>query len=218
MSLPWSRLGPGTPVVLQEEGVRDAELWRGTVCAKDSSAIDIALNALPEPQADRALWCLQISSDESLSPATATRCLKDGDEGRTRSASATTGCFISRATAAVCAAGAWQPLDKNLNPVQQAAIDHALAAEDIAIVHGPPGTGGKTRTIVELIRQQLPAVKMFSRVRSNLAVDNLVERLAAAGERVVRLGHPARVLPHLQSLTLDVLVEEHPDVAVAKAA
>jgi predicted DNA helicase len=49
-----------------------------------------------------------------------------------------------------------------------------------------------------------------------LAVDNLVERLDWAGERVVRLGHPARVLPQLRARTLDVLVDEHPDVALAR--
>jgi predicted DNA helicase len=51
---------------------------------------------------------------------------------------------------------------------------------------------------------------------SNIAVDNLFERLLAAGERVVRLGHPARVLPELRDHTLDLLVENHPDVKMAR--
>src|SRR5205823_9838712 len=51
---------------------------------------------------------------------------------------------------------------------------------------------------------------------SNLAVDNLLERLLAAGERAVRLGHPSRVLPGLREHTLDLLVEDHDDVRLAR--
>src|SRR4029078_2709000 len=51
---------------------------------------------------------------------------------------------------------------------------------------------------------------------SNLAVDNLLELLVAGGERVVRLGHPARVLPGLREHTLDLLVEDHDDTRLAR--
>src|SRR5205807_6542574 len=91
------------------------------------------------------------------------------------------------------------PLDNGLNASQQEAVRFALSARDVAILHGPPGTG-KTTTVVEIIRQ---AVRAGERVLvcapSNLAVDNLLERLLAAGERAVRLGHPARVLPELRA-------------------
>jgi ATP-dependent RNA/DNA helicase IGHMBP2 len=50
---------------------------------------------------------------------------------------------------------------------------------------------------------------------SNLAVDNLLEKLLAAGEKAIRLGHPARVLPELRQHTLDILVETHPNVRLA---
>ena len=86
----------------------------------------------------------------------------------------------------------------------------------MAIIHGPPGTG-KTTTVVELIRQ---AVRRGERVlacaASNLAVDNLFERLLVAGEKVIRIGHPARVLPELREHTLDLLVESHPDLKLAR--
>jgi superfamily I DNA and/or RNA helicase len=108
------------------------------------------------------------------------------------------------------------PLDVTLNASQQEAVRFALSARDVAVIHGPPGTG-KTTTVVEVIRQ---AVRRGERVLacapSNLAVDNLLERLVAGGERAVRLGHPARVLPALREHTLDLMVEDHADARLAR--
>src|SRR5205823_12371508 len=108
------------------------------------------------------------------------------------------------------------PLDASLNQSQEEAVRFALAARDIAIVHGPPGTG-KTTAVVELIRQ---AVRRGERVLacapSNLAVDNLLERLLGFGEQAIRLGHPARVLPALRAHTLDLLADEHNDARQAR--
>jgi superfamily I DNA and/or RNA helicase len=110
----------------------------------------------------------------------------------------------------------YTPLDGSLNASQQEAVRFALAAQDVALIHGPPGTG-KTTTVVELIRQAVRrGNKVLACAPSNLGVDNLLERLVAAGERVVRLGHPARVLPELRAHTLDLLVEEHADSRLAR--
>ncbi|KAK5941799.1 hypothetical protein PMZ80_005750 [Knufia obscura] len=94
-----------------------------------------------------------------------------------------------------------------LNESQKEAIKFAMASLDLALIHGPPGTG-KTSTIVELILQLL---KQDQRVLvcgpSNISVDNIVERLVASSPStpIVRMGHPARLLPIVLNHSLEVL-------------
>ncbi|XP_006893295.1 PREDICTED: DNA-binding protein SMUBP-2 isoform X2 [Elephantulus edwardii] len=94
----------------------------------------------------------------------------------------------------------------SLDASQKEAVSFALAQKELAIIHGPPGTG-KTTTVVEIILQ---AVKQGSKVLccapSNVAVDNLVERLARCEQRVLRLGHPARLLDSIQHHSLDAVL------------
>jgi superfamily I DNA and/or RNA helicase len=97
--------------------------------------------------------------------------------------------------------------DLGLNAVQQAAVSFALAAPELALIHGPPGTG-KTRTLVELIRQALRrSERLLVTAASHAAVDNLAERLIAAGVPVLRLGHPARVSERVLASTLDARLD-----------
>src|SRR5690606_13360349 len=85
----------------------------------------------------------------------------------------------------------WEPLDDELDEVQRAAVDVGLRSGDIALIWGPPGTG-KTRTLVEVVRQRVArGERVLCTAPSNTAVDNLGVRLADAGVRAVRLGHPA---------------------------
>ncbi|XP_004345662.1 immunoglobulin mu binding protein 2 [Capsaspora owczarzaki ATCC 30864] len=98
-------------------------------------------------------------------------------------------------------------LNPGLNDVQRSAVSFCLAASDVALIHGPPGTG-KTTTIVELINQIVmrhgPEVKILACGPSNVSVDNIVERLVASNKTsVVRLGHPARMLPSVLAHSLE---------------
>ncbi|HYG70239.1 MAG TPA: AAA domain-containing protein, partial [Anaeromyxobacteraceae bacterium] len=103
-----------------------------------------------------------------------------------------------------------------LNAEQRRALDLAERAEDVALVHGPPGTG-KTTVLVEVIRRAAARGEpVLAAAPSNLAVDNLVERLAAAGLDCVRIGHPARVLPSVLEHTLEARVEAHEAARIAK--
>lgn len=104
-----------------------------------------------------------------------------------------------------------------LNTSQQAAVHKILSANDLAIVHGPPGTG-KTTTLVQaikaLIKQEPQQVLVVA--PSNAAVDLLSEKLADEGLNVLRVGNPARVSDKLLSLTLDGKVAEHPSMKEVK--
>lgn len=106
--------------------------------------------------------------------------------------------------------------DPDLNAPQVAAVARALAAEDLALIHGPPGTG-KTRTLVEVVRQAVArGQRVLATAASNAAVDTLAERLVRAGLDVVRAGHPARVAPALEAHTLDALLQETEAWALAR--
>jgi superfamily I DNA and/or RNA helicase len=107
--------------------------------------------------------------------------------------------------------------DQELNGPQRAAVQLALGASELSLIHGPPGTG-KTRTLVEVIRQCVArGERVLVTAASNTAVDNVAERLIALRINVVRLGHPARVAPEVESHTLDARVEASDSYKLGKS-
>jgi ATP-dependent RNA/DNA helicase IGHMBP2 len=96
-----------------------------------------------------------------------------------------------------------------LNKFQNDAVKLIAAAEDVALVHGPPGTG-KTTTFIQAIRHTLQTEKQVLICSpSNIAVDLLTERLVQQGVTVLRLGNPARVSEEVMNNTLDVKMMNH---------
>lgn len=215
LPLPFTRLNTGSPVLLTEEKADDGATVRGIVSWRDRQTIEVALAFSPEAMADRPTWRIDLATDEVARDRQrfALKHFQSVEKGRL---------FELRETLL----GERRPefettepdasLAPALNPSQREAIAFALSAQDVAIIHGPPGTG-KTTTVAELIRQATErGEKVLATAPSNMAVDNLLERLLRAGVKAVRLGHPARVLPELREHTLDLLVENHPDLKVAR--
>ena len=98
-----------------------------------------------------------------------------------------------------------------LNDSQNQAINDILAAQDVAIVHGPPGTG-KTTTITHAIKQlSKKEATILVAAPSNSAADLLTERLSELELNVVRVGNPSRVDEHLIRHTLEAQLAAHPD-------
>ncbi|MFW6410373.1 MAG: IGHMBP2 family helicase, partial [Halanaerobiales bacterium] len=100
-------------------------------------------------------------------------------------------------------------VNTDLNNSQKKAVQKALQAKDFYLIQGPPGTG-KTMTAIEIANQAVKdGMSVLATADSNIAVDNLVERLADLGTEVLRVGHPVRVTPMLRKHTLDYRVLEH---------
>ncbi len=117
------------------------------------------------------------------------------------------------------ALGLWEPkepqilkmkerfFNEKLNESQKEAVQRALGS-DIFLIHGPPGTG-KTSTLIELILQEVKrGNKVLATADSNIAVDNMLQRLAKHDLNLVRIGHPARILYELEEFSIHAKYEK----------
>ncbi len=205
-SLRDTRIGQGDPVVLWWEEPSEPEALRAVVAQSGRDGIEVVTEGDPPDRfLDEDGFRLDLEAPETTF-----------DRGR----SAIESFRNSRGATAklwkvLCGAEPpafsrereWTPLDADLEERQRQAVAKALSAEQLSLVLGPPGTG-KTRTLTEIVRQAVArGERVLVTAASHTAVDNLVERLAAAGVDVVRLGHPARVSPAVEALTLDARLE-----------
>lgn len=221
-NLPWTRLNVGSPVVLSPQPNAEDQAWRGVVSGRSRDVISVALSDWPEIDSASDVR-LDASFDETSRQRqrAALLAVKSAPDiqkattplqrlGRLREI------LLGRRAFSFGELADEPTLNHSLNSPQRDAVAFALAAADVAIIHGPPGTG-KTTTVVELIRRAAArGQKVLACAPSNLAVDNLMERLIRYDEQAIRLGHPARVLPELRDHTLDLMVDAHPDMKVAR--
>ena len=217
LHLPYTRIGNGSPVILSEEGLhtKDAPSWRGIISRAHKDAIQVAFTQEPEWDSDRPSFRLDRSTDE-ISRQRQRLALETARGAKGTRLSILRDVLLGKQNPVFNKLEFPVPFNKKLNDSQNQAVAFALSAEDIAIIHGPPGTG-KTTTLIELMRQIVRnGQSVLAVAASNLAVDNMLERLIDAGENVIRLGHPARVTPALRTHTLDELAEIHPDMKLAR--
>jgi len=202
-----TRFGTGDPVVLWSREPSEPEALRGVIARVAQGKLGIAVD-------EEGLELLEqgpFNVDRESPEITFTR----GDQAIARMRTAKASSDLGRLREVLFGvrepelgrAEPLNPLDLGLDDTQRAAVKLALAARDVALVFGPPGTG-KTRTLVEVIRQALArGESVLVTAASNTAVDNLAERLVKERVSVVRLGHPARVSPAIENVTLDALVD-----------
>lgn len=227
--LPWTRLGVGSPVVVsrpapagQSEGARRrslANVPRGVISEVTETSLEVAMQRWPDAWSDGSAADREFRIDLASDLVAHERQMAALQRARTAAHErlAELRQFLLLAKPARFADPPeckW--FNPRLNPSQQQAVQFALAAQDVALIHGPPGTG-KTTTLVELIRQAVERGEtVLACAPSNAGVDNLFERLLVHNQGVIRLGHPARVSPALRQHTLDLVVAEHRDVRLAR--
>lgn len=210
--LPLFSLEVGDIVTLFAEGVKTDDCPTGTVYEKDGESLTVAFNtALPEWIDETLLYQLH----KSVNRVTYKRMAEALDavlETRNTRLAVFRDISLEERKPQIdrveLSSIRW--FDEGLNVSQREAVRASLAAKDISLVHGPPGTG-KTTALIEIIRQAVQRKEsVFVTAPSNTACDNVLERLIHAGMNALRLGHPARIAVELREHTLDFKLALHP--------
>ena len=180
LQLPWNRLRVGSPVVLTPNDDLSGDSCQGVVTSISRKSIQVAVNDYPDAERLR----IDLSPDE-ITRKRMLNALKRAQDARGRTKELRDILLGERELSFKDEQDC--QFNAELNESQQVAIRFALSASDVAIIHGPPGTG-KTTTIVELICQAIAkGQKVLACAPSNTAVDNLLEKLVDARQKAVRL-------------------------------
>ncbi|MBA63323.1 MAG: IGHMBP2 family helicase [Planctomycetaceae bacterium] len=206
IGLPPNRFRVGTPVMATGNSA-ETEIARGVVTARNSRSLMLSLPFIPEGSRFR----LDIQPDE-ITRQRQTELLSRLQDASGRMSQLRDVLLGNRRPEFLQV-----PYENTmLNSSQLTAVRQCLSAKDISIIHGPPGTG-KTTTVVEVIKAAVQqGQKILATAPSNNAVDNLLEKLVAAGVQTVRLGHPARVDRQLVQYTLDARVSRDDTMEIVK--
>lgn len=212
-SLPLYSPDEGDVVSLSQDPHDLFDLPIGTVYEKTADTITVAFNReLPEWVGMQGLYHLNIAGNRATSKKLLEALRKVEIADHTRAA------HFRDVSLGIRKPESFDPVAKNsisflnpsLNAFQQDAVCMGLGATDIAIIHGPPGTG-KTTVLIEIMRQAAAEGKsILASAPSNTACDHILETLVKNGIPALRLGHPARIMKHLRQHTLDFKLAHHP--------
>lgn len=212
-----------TPGTTKKKGKADDKTVTGVVTRSKGSRISVALNEGEQDVPSKRLWVVKMANDVTFKRMNQVM-TKLGDLSAPQYTSLMLTLFghtpPSLGSSAEEANSPQGPsiefLDPTLNTSQKNAIRFALDSAEVALIHGPPGTG-KTHTLIELARQLLLRdQRLLICGPSNISVDNIVERLATHKVSMVRLGHPARLLPSVLDHSLDVLLYSSDAAAIVR--
>ena len=209
-----TKLGPGDLVAVSPRKAEVEAPPLGTVVSASRSSVVVAFDRPPPTWMGEGRLRLDVTANDVTfdRAQSVLKKWKAMDTGQKRDRR---GILLGNVPPRFERAPAFTP-QRALNPEQQEAVALALSARDLALVHGPPGTG-KSTVLSELAAQWgAQGKRVLCTAASNAAVDHLLELCLEAGLMAVRVGHPARVLPHLQEHTLDLRVEAHPDRKLAR--
>ncbi|NXT64059.1 SMBP2 protein, partial [Chaetops frenatus] len=207
--LPSNSFGPGDIVGLYESAGQGDPLCTGVVTRVTPKAVTVALEEPRDGELamdhERSFRLLKLANDVTYNrlkrALTALRQYRGGPASDLIDV-----LFFASAPRAFPETKPLEFFNASLDESQREAVSFSLAQRELAIIHGPPGTG-KTTTLVETILQAVQqGLKVLCCAPSNVAVDNLVERLAGCRARLLRLGHPARLLAPIQQHCLDAVL------------
>ncbi|HAM36614.1 MAG TPA: hypothetical protein DEB40_01190 [Elusimicrobia bacterium] len=181
----------------------------GTFYKVDEYRATIALNGPPPAQLGRGVCQVDLLGSDATYRRMK-KALATASDARKNRTSVLREVFLGESAADRRRARKVRFFNEALNEFQRQAVTRCLCASDAALIHGPPGTG-KTTVLVEIIRQAAAAgERVLATAPSNIAVDNILEKLQGSGLRLVRLGHPARTLESLRHSNLSSLIEIDP--------
>ncbi|XP_071284263.1 DNA-binding protein SMUBP-2 isoform X1 [Agelaius tricolor] len=207
--LPSNSFGPGDIVGLYESAGQGDPLCTGVLTRVTPKAVTVALEEARDGELaldhERSFRLLKLANDVTYNrlkrALTALKQYRGGPASDLIDV-----LFFASAPRAFPETKPLEFFNGSLDESQREAVSFSLAQRELAIIHGPPGTG-KTTTLVEIILQAVQqGLKVLCCAPSNVAVDNLVERLAGCRARLLRLGHPARLLQPIQQHSLDAVL------------
>ncbi|XP_051632894.1 DNA-binding protein SMUBP-2 [Manacus candei] len=207
--LPSNSFGPGDIVGLYDSAGQGDPVATGVVTRVTSKAVTVALEEPRDGELgldhERSFRLLKLANDVTYNrlkrALTALKQYRGGPASDLIDV-----LFFASAPRASSDTKPLKFFNTSLDESQREAVSFSLAQRELAIIHGPPGTG-KTTTLVEIILQAVQqGLKVLCCAPSNVAVDNLVERLASSKARILRLGHPARLLEPIQQHSLDAVL------------